>query len=126
MIGMMNCNDASESVEFYCAPSTKKNSNDDDKKLFTEYKEKVHIEYRDDGRRMVDGTCEVKQGADKLWSDLIMRKTIDRNFSLSRDNDNVEEKNEEESKEKDDKKNNPENKCIKHEKNKCPCLKKKK
>uniref|UniRef100_A0A0K0F9W2 Lipoprotein n=1 Tax=Strongyloides venezuelensis TaxID=75913 RepID=A0A0K0F9W2_STRVS len=115
MIGLMNCNDASDSVEFYSAPSFKKISTAEDTKLFTEYKDKVHIEYREDGRKMIDGDCEEKKGADKLWSELIMRKTIDRNFSLSRDE--VEEDN----KKDKNKKNKKNKKCDKHEKKKRHC-----
>uniref|UniRef100_A0A0N5CHX0 Uncharacterized protein n=1 Tax=Strongyloides papillosus TaxID=174720 RepID=A0A0N5CHX0_STREA len=116
MIGLMNCNDASDSVEFYSAPSCKKISTAEDTKLFTEYKDKVHIQYREDGRKMIDGDCEEKKAADKLWSELIMRKTIDRNFSLSREE--VEEENENN---KD--KNKKNKKCDKHEKKKCHCEK---
>uniref|UniRef100_A0A0K0EEA0 Uncharacterized protein n=1 Tax=Strongyloides stercoralis TaxID=6248 RepID=A0A0K0EEA0_STRER len=116
MIGMMNCNDT-DSVEFYSAPSFKKASSAEDTKLFTEYKDKVHIEYREDGRRMIDGDCEEKIEADKLWSELIMRKTIDRNFSLSREEP---EEDDEDNKEK----NKKEKKCSKHNKIKCPCEKK--
>ncbi|CEF69086.1 Hypothetical protein SRAE_2000373800 [Strongyloides ratti] len=117
---MMNCNDASDSVEFYSAPTLKKMSSAEDTKLFTEFKDKVHIQYREDGRKMIDGDCEEKKEADKLWSELIMRKTIDRNFSLSRDEVEEENKDDKDNKEKNKKKK----KCCKDGKTKCPCEKK--
>uniref|UniRef100_A0AC35TNS2 Uncharacterized protein n=1 Tax=Rhabditophanes sp. KR3021 TaxID=114890 RepID=A0AC35TNS2_9BILA len=94
MLGMMNCNGATDSVEFYCAPSKKSVANsDEDVKLFSEYKDKAQIEYRKDGRRMTaDGESSEKIDPTKLWSDLLMKKVIDRKFNISKAEENNSKK----------------------------------
>uniref|UniRef100_A0A914Z6U2 Uncharacterized protein n=1 Tax=Panagrolaimus superbus TaxID=310955 RepID=A0A914Z6U2_9BILA len=52
MLGMMN-HSASDAVEFYSAPASKRVN--EDTKVFVEHKEKKKVSYTEDGRKMIDG-----------------------------------------------------------------------
>uniref|UniRef100_A0AC34GQX3 Uncharacterized protein n=1 Tax=Panagrolaimus sp. ES5 TaxID=591445 RepID=A0AC34GQX3_9BILA len=88
MLGMMN-HSASDAVEFYSAPASKKVN--EDTKVFVEHKEKKKVSYTEDGRKMIDG--KIVESSDdeasptlnpqQMWDKLIVQKQITGNLEKS-------------------------------------------
>ncbi|CAD5217953.1 unnamed protein product [Bursaphelenchus xylophilus] len=77
MLGMMNS--PTDAVDFYATPSsTSRFSNDNDMKVFSEAKDRQHISYTKDGRKLVDGKLEeqseITSDPMKAWSRLILNR----------------------------------------------------
>uniref|UniRef100_A0A914CPG3 Uncharacterized protein n=1 Tax=Acrobeloides nanus TaxID=290746 RepID=A0A914CPG3_9BILA len=93
MLGMFNCN-ADEGVEFYAARKVDANSNDADMKVFTEYKEKLHVTYTKDGRKLSNGHISGQQciNPPDQWKKLILSAAAKKVIAIERKNSSKNKK----------------------------------
>uniref|UniRef100_A0A1I7XTX2 LPS export ABC transporter periplasmic protein LptC n=1 Tax=Heterorhabditis bacteriophora TaxID=37862 RepID=A0A1I7XTX2_HETBA len=93
MLGMMNS--PANSVELYSTNNALKGQiSEQDRKTFTEVKDKPVVSYTEDGRKMINGKLEDtdRGNGSNLWSEVLMRSAV--RFNIKEYEDVEEQKNE--------------------------------